>query len=167
MPGFLRGTAVRRTAALALVLAAAAAQAADVEKKPPYWASISATKALMRTGPGRNYPATWLYVRPDLPVKVLETYPNWRKVQDPDGATGWMLQRLLSDTRTGLVTGSEPQPLHESADEHSAVTFRAEPGVVGRLSRCGGGWCLFDAKGRRGYIRVEHLWGLDASGTLG
>jgi SH3-like domain-containing protein len=153
--------------AFALVLLAAGARAADTEKKPPYWASISAGKALMRTGPGRNYPATWLYLRADLPVKVVETYPNWRKVQDPDGATGWMLQRLLSDTRTGLVTGSEAQPMRESADEHAPITYRAQPGVVGRLSRCGGGWCLLDVKGRRGYIRVEHLWGLDPSGTLG
>jgi SH3-like domain-containing protein len=158
----------RLGAAVALALvAAAAAQASDGEKKPPYWASIAAGKALMRTGPGRNYPATWLYVRADLPVKVLETYPNWRKVQDADGATGWMLQRLLSDTRTGLVTGAEPRPLHEGPDDHSPVVYKAEPGVVGRLSRCGAGWCMLDARGRRGYIRVEHLWGLDPSGTLG
>jgi len=156
-------------AALALaLLAAAGADAADTgEKKPPYWASIAAGKALMRTGPGRNYPATWLYVRPDLPVKVVETYPNWRKVRDADGTIGWMLQRLLSDTRTGLVTGAEPRPLHEGPDEHSAILFRAEPGVVGRLSRCASGWCMLDVKGRRGYIRTEHLWGLDPSGTLG
>ena len=158
----------RLAAAIALAaLVAATADAADTEKKPPYWASISAGKALMRTGPGRNYPGVWLYVRADLPVKVLETYPNWRKVQDPDGATGWMLQRLLSDTRTGLVTGAEPRPLHEGPDDHTPIVYRAEPGVVGRLSRCASGWCMFDAKGRRGYIRVEHLWGLDPSGTLG
>lgn len=159
----------RLGAALALaLLAAAGAHAAESgDKKPPYWASIAAGKALMRTGPGRNYPAVWLYVRADLPVKVVETYPNWRKVQDADGTTGWMLQRLLSDTRTGLVTGSEPRALHQEPDEHSPVTFRAEPGVVGRLSRCASGWCMFDARGRRGYIRVEHIWGLDASGTLG
>jgi SH3-like domain-containing protein len=131
-------------AALAL-LATAGAHAADSEKKPPYWGSIAAGKALMRTGPGRNYPGTWLYVRPDLPVRVLETYPNWRKIRDADGATGWMLQRLLSDTRTALVTGAEPRPLHEGPDDHTPVVYRAEPGVVGRLSRCGGGWCMFDA----------------------
>jgi SH3-like domain-containing protein len=158
----------RLAAAVALaLLASAGAYAADGEKKPPYWASITAGKALMRTGPGRNYPATWLYVRADLPVKVIETYPNWRKVQDADGASGWMLQRLLSDTRTGLVTGSEPSALHEAPDDHSPIAYRAEPGVVGRLSRCASGWCMFDAKGRRGYIRADHLWGLDPSGTLG
>ena len=161
---------MRRIAILAAILVSAlalGAASAQGERKPPYWASIARGQALMRTGPGRNYPGTWLYVRPDLPVKVIETYPNWRKVRDADGATGWMLQRLLSDTRTGLVTGAEPRPLHEGPDEHSPILYRAEPGVVGRLSRCASGWCMIDVKGRRGYIRAEHLWGLDPSGTLG
>src|SRR5919202_3134772 len=79
-------------AALAAIILSMGPAAAQEERKPPYWASISASKAAMRTGPGRNYPMTWIYQRADLPVRVIETYPNWRKVQDPDGTTGWMLQ---------------------------------------------------------------------------
>jgi SH3-like domain-containing protein len=139
---------------------------AQRERATPYWASVSATKALMRTGPGRNYPATWLYLRPDLPIKVVETYPNWRKVQDPYGETGWMLQRLLSDTRTAFVSGKEPRPLHASPDSGSKVRFRAEPGVVGRLSKCANGWCLLDVAGRQGYIRTDHFWGADPGSSL-
>ena len=150
---------------LPLGLAVSSAQA-QKERETPYWASISATKALMRTGPGRNYPATWLYVRPDLPIKVIETYPNWRKVQDPAGETGWMLQRLLSDTRTAVVTGEEPRPMQEAASDTSRILYRAEPGVVGRLSRCAEGWCLFDAGGKQGYIRTAHIWGVDPGDTL-
>lgn len=149
--------------ALGLTVTSAEAQR---ERQTPYWASISATKALMRTGPGRNYPATWLYVRADLPIKVVETYPDWRKVQDPTGETGWMLQRLLSDTRTALVTGNELRPMHESPDPASKIRFRAEPGVVGRLSRCDGSWCMLDVGGRQGFIRAEHFWGVDPGATL-
>ena len=150
---------------LALGLGITSAEA-QRERKTPYWASISATKAMMRTGPGRNYPATWLYLRADLPIKVVETYPNWRKVQDPTGETGWMLQQLLSDTRTALVTGTEPRPLHEAPDAASAVRYRAEPGVVGRLSQCAAGWCLLDAGGRQGFIRTDHFWGVDPNETI-
>ena len=156
---------VMPAAGLALALAVGPAQAQE-ERPTPYWASISAGKALMRTGPGRNYPATWLYVRADLPIRVLETYPNWRKIRDPDGTTGWMLQRLLSDTRTALVTGSAPRPMRHDPAENSRIRYFAEPGVVGRLSRCGGGWCLLEVGRRRGYIRAEHIWGLDPGGTL-
>ena len=150
---------------LALVLAVSAAEA-QRERPTPYWASISASRAMMRTGPGQNYPATWMYLRPDLPIRVIETYPNWRKIQDPDGETGWMLQRLLSDTRTALVTGDEPRPMHEARDAGSKVRYLAEPGVVGRLSRCSGGWCLLDVNGRQGYIRTEHFWGIEPGGSL-
>jgi len=115
----------------------------------------------MRTGPGRNYPAVWLYRRADLPIRVVETYPNWRKIQDPGGATGWMLVNLLSDTRTGLVTGTEPRPMHEKPDPSARIRYHAEPGVVGRLSNCANNWCQFNVKGKRGYIRTEHIWGTD------
>lgn len=152
-------------AALALGLVLGPAQAQD-ERAPPYWASISAGKAMMRTGPGQNYPATWLYVRADLPIRVIETYPNWRKVRDPDGTTGWMLQRLLSDTRTALVTGDAPRPMRRDPSENSRVRYFAQPGVVGRLSKCAGGWCRLDVRGRQGYIRADHFWGLDPGGTL-
>jgi SH3-like domain-containing protein len=156
---------VMLAAVLALGLAVGSAQAQD-ERPTPYWASISAGKALMRTGPGRNYPATWLYVRADLPIRVVETYPNWRKVRDPDGTTGWMLQRLLSDTRTALVTGSEARPMHQEPEEGSRVRYLAQPGVVGRLSKCARGWCLLDVGGRQGYIRTAQIWGLDPGATL-
>jgi SH3-like domain-containing protein len=152
-------------AVLALGLAIGPARAQQ-ERPTPYWASISAGKAMMRTGPGRNYPAVWLYVRADLPVRVVETYPDWRKVRDKDGTTGWMLQRLLSDTRTGLVTGDQPRPMREKPTDDAPVRYLAEPGVVGRLSKCSGGWCRFNVGGREGYMKVEHFWGLDPRESL-
>jgi SH3-like domain-containing protein len=152
-------------ASLALSLALGAAEA-QPERKPPYWASIAAGKALMRTGPGRNYPATWLYQRADLPIRVLGTYPNWRKVEDPSGEQGWMLQHLLSDRRTALIRGPDPQPLYEQPDERSKTLYRAEPGVVGRVSKCGGGWCRFAVGGREGYLRVDRIWGVDPGETI-
>jgi SH3-like domain-containing protein len=156
---------VMLAAALALGLTLGSAQAQN-ERATPYWASISAGKAMMRTGPGQNYPATWLYVRADLPIRVVETYPNWRKVSDPEGTTGWMLQRLLSDRRTGLVTGDDPRPLREDPGEESRIRYLAEPGVVGRVSKCARNWCLFEVGARQGYIRQDQIWGVEPGEKL-
>ena len=145
-----------------LALGASDLALAQAKKKPPYYASISAGRARMRTGPGRTYPASWLYVRADLPIKVVEVYPNWRKIEDPDGTQGWMLVHLLSDTRTALVTGDAPRPMRDAPNDGAAIVYRAEPGVVGRLSRCEGEWCLLDVGGRKGFIRKAHFWGADA-----
>lgn len=156
---------MKRALAFATILLAAAlspAAEAQQERKTPYWASISASEALMRTGPAKTYPAKWLYRRADLPIKVLEVYPSWRKVQDPDGETGWMLVNLLSDTRTGIVRGDAPRPLHEAASADSPVRYLAQPGVVGRLNTCSGDWCEFEVGGRRGHIMKGHIWGVDA-----
>jgi SH3-like domain-containing protein len=150
---------------LLLVLSASAATAQET-RKPPYWASIASGEALMRTGPGRNYPAVWLYKRADLPIKVIETYPSWRKVQDPDGATGWMLVNLLSDTRTALIKGEEPRPIREAAAADAAIAYLAQPGVVGRISKCDAAWCRIDIQGRAGFIETGHIWGLDSGETL-
>lgn len=157
-----------RAAAAFLLLAAwiGVVGVAEAQRQPPYWASIAAGRALMRVGPAQTYPATWLYIRPDLPIRVVGVQGDWRRVQDPDGTVGWMLVRLLSDQRSGIVRGEGPQPMHDSADASSAVRYRAEPGVVGRVSRCRDGWCLFDVGGRRGYIRVDTLWGVEAHETI-
>jgi SH3-like domain-containing protein len=145
---------------LALASLAATTGTALAQKKTPYWASISAGKARMRTGPGQQFPASWLYQRSGLPVRVLEIYPNWRKIEDPDGTQGWMQANLLSDARTALVKKGNVRSLYERPKGDARVLWRVEPGVVGRLSDCANGWCRLDVLGRMGYIEVEHLWGV-------
>ncbi len=132
---------------------------AQAQKKPPYWASIAPDKARMRTGPGRQFPASWLYQRAGLPVKVVEVYPNWRKIEDPDGTVGWVQANLLSEERSALVSGAI-RDMRATADGRAAVIWRAEPGVVGKISQCANGWCLFKVRGRGGYIRTVDVWGV-------
>jgi SH3-like domain-containing protein len=161
---FVRGAALLLSLVGWFAFAAADAQP---RRQPPYWASIASGRAMMRVGPGQNYRGVWLYVRRDLPVRVVDVYQDWRKIEDPDGAAGWMLVSLLSDARTAIVRGDSPRPMHAEPDERSPVRYRAQPGVVGRLSRCDGGWCRLDVGGRAGFIRTDYLWGLGRNETIG
>ena len=147
-----------RSAGVAMALAMTAASVAAPGKPVPYWASIAQDEARMRVGPSLDYPSNWVYRRRDLPVKVVQVLGLWRKVQDPDGAQGWMHVRLLSDTATGIVK-AEVAPLRQSASDGARTVFRAERGVVGRLSDCSGGWCSFDVRGQRGYVKASDVWG--------
>jgi SH3-like domain-containing protein len=160
---------IRFTAMLALVtlsLLGEGAGAADTKRTFPYFGSIGAARARMRTGPARSYPASWLYQRPDLPVRVVAAFKEWRKVEDPDGTQGWMQANLLRDTRTAIVRGTQPVDLRERAVPGARVTWRAAPGVVGRLSQCGGGWCRFDVRGQAGYVEIAGLWGVEPGEAL-
>jgi SH3-like domain-containing protein len=155
---------MRKLVAIMLLCAAAPASAQD--KKPPYWASIASGEAMMRTGPGRNYPGVWLYKRRDLPVRVLQIYPNWRKIEDPDGEKGWMLVTLLSDRRTAIIRPGPPRDIRTKPNAGAPVRYRAEAGVVGRIDECSGDWCRIDIAKRRGFIARDALYGVDANETI-
>ncbi len=162
------GKAMAGWLGVALALATAAPVLAGlVNKKTPYYGSISASKARMRTGPGRTYPASWLFQRADLPVKVLDIYDHgaWYKVEDPSGTQGWIMGTLVSETRTGLVMGSVAE-LRDSPRFGGKVLWRVAPGVVGRLSKCARGWCHFDVHGRGGFVETNRLWGVDPQEAL-
>ena len=136
----------------------ASGTSAAPSKPVPYWASLSQDEARMRVGPSLDYPSSWVYRRRDLPVKVVQVLGLWRKIEDPAGTQGWMHVRLLSDTPTAIVTASVA-PMRDSARESARTVFRAEKGVVGRLSSCNDGWCGFDVGGQRGFVRATDIWG--------
>jgi SH3-like domain-containing protein len=150
---------------VALMLSVGATASAQ-DKQPPYWASIASGEAMMRTGPGRNYPGVWLYKRRDLPIRVVQVYPNWRKIEDPDGQQGWMLVTLLSDRRTALVKPGQPRDIRVKPNASAPVRYRAEAGVVGRIEQCDGRFCHIQIGKREGYIAQADIWGTGAGETL-
>ena len=131
------------------------------ERPLPYWASIAAGQALMRTGPDRTYPAVWLYKRRDLPVRVLQVVGPWRRVQEQDGSSGWMLASLLAARRTGVVVAGGLRPIRSGPSGDSDLLWQAEPGVIGRISKCDGQYCRIQIGEKIGYIEQGGIWGTD------
>jgi len=144
---------------LPLLALFAAVPAAAQERDTPYWASIRAEVVNMRVGPSENYPIDWVYKRKGLPLKVVRVMQGWRLVVDPDGTQGWVFAALLSPERTALVTGDRLAPIRAEPSASAELRWNAEPGVVGKLGDCEGGWCEIDVDGRRGWIEAERVWG--------
>jgi SH3-like domain-containing protein len=99
-------------------------------------------------------------------VLVIRIYGNWRRVREMDGTEGWMLATLLSTRRTAVVTGQGLAPLRSGTNDTAPLNWQAEPGVVGRISKCANGWCLFDAGGKKGHIHIERIWGVSPGETV-
>lgn len=129
------------------------------EREVPYWATIRAESVNMRVGPSVDFPIEWIYRRPGLPMKVVRLNEGWRLVEDPDGARGWIVARLLSPDRGAIVTGSGLAAMRAAPNEAAELRWRLEPGVVGRLGDCAAGWCELDVAGHRGWVRQDRLWG--------
>ena len=138
---------------------AATASAAAQDRETPYWASLRASEVNMRVGPSADFPIEWVYRRPGLPVKVVRVHEGWRLVEDPEGARGWIVARLLDPARSAIITGEEPAEIRAQPDASASVRWLAEPGVVGRLGDCKQGWCRFNPDGHQGWVRADRLWG--------
>jgi SH3-like domain-containing protein len=134
-----------------------------VDRAVPYWASMRTTAMNARKGPAKEYPIAWLYQRQQLPLKVIRVKESWRMIQDQDGDTGWVLAQFLSPDRTAVVTGKGLAEMRSAAGAEGGVLWQVEPGVVGKLGECAGGWCRLDTgAGHIGYLDQNRLWGVGA-----
>lgn len=131
----------------------------------PRLISLAASKAYMRTGPGRQYPILWIYKRSHLPLEVVEEHKAWRKVRDHEGITGWMHVSLLSSRRTAMVIGTTRKLYHENSPA-SPVRLIADAGVIGEVKSCEGIWCQLEIDGTSGWIERRYLWGVYERETL-
>lgn len=151
-------------AAIALIpLIALAAPLAAQDREVPYWATIrgSASELNMRVGPSADYPISWVYKRPGLPVKVLRVHESWRLVQDPSGTKGWVASRLLSPERGAIITGGRPVAMRDGASSDATLKWFVAAGVVGKLGDCLAGWCRLTVGAQDGWVPRSRLWGVD------
>jgi SH3-like domain-containing protein len=115
----------------------------------------------MRVGPSEEYPIEWVYKRKGLPVKVVRVREGWRFVEDPEGAKGWIARSQLDPNRGALVVGEGLADIRAEPAGTSALRWRAEPGVVGKLSTCREDWCEINVAGRKGWVASDRLWGVE------
>jgi SH3-like domain-containing protein len=128
----------------------------------PRFAALAAAEVNVRTGPSTDHPIRWVYERVGLPVRIVEEFDVWRRIEDPDGETGWTHSSLLTVRRSVMVRGQGIQEMRRSADAEARVVARAEPGVIGELVECEGGWCRLEVAGERGWLPKDVLWGVAA-----
>jgi SH3-like domain-containing protein len=130
----------------------------------PRFVSLKATgKVNVRVGPGEGYNVAWTFVRPSLPVEVIQEYDSWRRIRDSSGATGWIFHTLLTPKRTAVVMpwgNGDPLPIHAGASGDAAVTAYLQPGVQASVDSCRGGWCDLSGKDFSGWIEQSELWGV-------
>jgi SH3-like domain-containing protein len=125
----------------------------------PRFVSLKSDEINTRSGPGKDYPVSWVYTRADYPVKVVEEFGLWRKIEDHQGDGGWVYHSLLSGKRTAYVTGKEGASLYASAGEGSRVIARLAPQVIADVEECSLTRCLLNAAGLKGWADRSLLWG--------
>jgi SH3-like domain-containing protein len=130
----------------------------------PRFVSLKSGRVNSRIGPGVTYAVDWLYLKPGLPMEIIQEYDNWRRVRDADGSEGWINQSLLSGRRTAIAApwqkGKEAMmELLDRPAGSARVVAIVEPGAIGNIQSCDGKWCEMAFGSRTGWIRQSQVWG--------
>jgi SH3-like domain-containing protein len=168
-------------AALACPLAAQEVDPTPTEKPPekqcvpdigcvtnlplPRYVSLKGSEGNARRGPGLTHRIDWVFTRAGMPLKITAEYENWRRVEDFEGAGGWVHYSLLSGVRTVQVT-LDMAEFHDAPEDGSTVVAQAEIGVLGRVQACTTDWCRVALDGARGWVRKTAIWGVKPDETI-
>ena len=141
---------------------AIAAERGSVTNLPlPRFVSMKASEGNVRRGPSLSHRIDWVYKRRNMPLQITAEHGHWRRVQDRDGAGGWVHYSLLSGVRTAIVE-VETLNLYARPDASTQVTAQLLMGVVAELRQCQQDWCELSAGGYRGWAPKGSYWGVRA-----
>lgn len=125
----------------------------------PRFVSMKAVEGYARRGPSSTHRIDWVFKRRNMPLLLVDEYGQWRRVQDQEGAGGWMHFSLLSGNRSVIVQ-PETLELHRSPSRDARVSARLAEGVVAWLGECQDGWCEVEVQGAEGWAEQMALWGV-------
>jgi SH3-like domain-containing protein len=139
---------------------AMAADRGSVTNLPlPRFVSMKASEGNVRRGPSLSHRIDWVYKRRNMPLQITAEHEHWRRVQDRDGAGGWVHYSLLSGVRTAIVE-VDLLNLYARPDSSTQVNAQLALGVVAEVRECLPDWCELSAGGYRGWARKGSYWGV-------
>jgi SH3-like domain-containing protein len=141
---------------------AVAAERGSVTNLPlPRFVSMKASEGNVRRGPSLSHRIDWVYKRRNMPLQITAEHGHWRRVQDRDGAGGWVHYSLLSGVRTAIIE-VETLNLYARPDQSTQVNAQLLMGVVAEVRQCQANWCELSACGYRGWAPKGSYWGVRA-----
>lgn len=128
----------------------------------PRYVSLKTSQGNARRGPGTSHRIDWVFTRPGMPLRVIGEYENWRRVEDAEGAGGWVHYALLSGSRSVLVRRDMAE-LRSAPGPDSTLIAHLQAGVIARLIACAPAECRLQVEGWRGWVAKGQLWGVEAN----
>tara|TARA_B100000609_G_C16980794_1_gene313712 strand:- start:47 stop:634 length:588 start_codon:yes stop_codon:yes gene_type:complete len=126
----------------------------------PRYISLKSNDANIRVGPSKNYPIEIKYIKKNYPLKVLEEYEDWRKVEDFKKNFGWIHKSLISGIRTGIILSNDNKTIKLLNTLNGNVIGEIGSGNIVFLEKCKIDWCLVSIGDYRGWIDKKNIWGI-------
>lgn len=155
------GTPPPSDAELSMALATQSGRGSVTNLPLPRFVSLKGSEGNARRGPSLSHRIDWVFTHAGMPLRITAEFGHWRRVEDRDGAGGWIHYSLLSGVRS-IIVENDMTELHARADAASAVVALAESGAIAKLGDCIQDWCEISADDADGWVPKAQIWGVDA-----
>ena len=126
----------------------------------PRYVSLKSDDSNIRVGPSKNYPIKIKYIKKNYPLKVLEEYEEWRKVEDFNKNIGWIHKSLITGTRTGIVLSNDNSNIKLLNTLDGNVIGEIGKKNIIFLNKCKIDWCLVSSGNFQGWMNKKNIWGV-------
>ena len=116
-------------------------------------------KVNLRQGPSKDYPIKIFYKKKFLPVVVLDSSYNFRKIRDHENNSGWIHISQLSKKKSAIIT-NDKEIMFKSNTIYSNPIAILKKGRLVKISKCKEIWCKVTSGKYKGWIKKDSLWGL-------
>jgi len=123
-----------------------------------YFLTLRNNTANLRQGPSFDYPVKIFYTKKYLPVLVLDTSNNFRKIKDHENNTGWIHVSQLSKKRAA-ITVDDQVIIFKNSIIFSKPLAVLEKGRLCLISKCDENFCKIKTGEYKGWVRKQSLWG--------
>ena len=127
----------------------------------PRYVSLKSNEANIRVGPSTNYPIAIKYIQKNYPLKILEEYDDWRKIEDLTENNGWIHKSLISGDRTAVIVSNNDDKIKIFNTIEGKTIGNIGIGNIVSINKCKIDWCSISFNNYKGWIHKKNIWGVE------
>ncbi len=126
--------------------------------KTDYYLTLRNEKVNLRQGPSLDHPIKLVYKKKFLPVLIIDSSYNFRKIIDHENNSGWIHVSQLSKKKAA-ISNQENSIIFKKPSKYSKPLAVAEKGRLFLVKKCKKSWCKIKTGNFSGWIEKEYLNG--------
>ena len=123
-----------------------------------YFLTLKYNKVNVRQGPSSEYPVKFIYKKKYLPVKIIDSKDNFRKIIDLKNNDGWIHVSQLTKKKSAINI-SNLSIVFKKPNIYSQPLVRLEKGKMVIIKKCRDEWCKITSGDFSGWVYKNSLWG--------
>ena len=120
--------------------------------------SLKNNKVNVRYGPSLNFPIKFIYNKKFLPIKIIDSKENFRRIIDHKKNSGWIHISQLRKVNSIIVL--EDKIVFKKNSKFSKPLVKLEKGRLVQVKKCISKWCKIKTENYSGWIETNNVWGI-------